>query len=92
MSPTECVLSAPVPQMGTELVEVPQVMSQSEFQQHSVEQTVRIPVRGGVGQGSAALRGADSSVGRQGFPSRQVSTALRGADSYVDLQRFPSRR
>ena len=37
-----------VSQMGDELVEVPNVVSQAVFQQHSVEQTVDFPVHGGV--------------------------------------------
>ena len=48
VSPTECVLNAPVPHVGNELVEVPNVVSQSQFQQYSAEQTVEAPVRGGV--------------------------------------------
>ena len=43
-----CVFIALVPQMRTELVEVPAVESQSEFQQHCFEQTVDIPDHGGV--------------------------------------------
>ena len=45
----ELVLDPVVPQLGRELVEVPTVVSQPEFQQHSAEQNVDIPVRGGVG-------------------------------------------
>ena len=48
VSPSSCVLNALVPQMGHELVEVPNVVSQSKFQQQFVEQTVDIPVHGGV--------------------------------------------
>ena len=46
VSASSCVL---VPQVGNQLVEVPVVASQSEFQQHSVEQNVDIPVHGGCG-------------------------------------------
>ena len=42
VSPSSCVLNALVPQMGHELVEVPNVVSQSTFQQQFVEQTVDI--------------------------------------------------
>ena len=35
-----------------ELVDVPNVVSLPEFQQHSVEHNVDIPVRGGVGRGA----------------------------------------
>ena len=45
----ELVLDLVVPQLGRELVEVPTVVSQPEFQQHSAEQNVDIPARGGVG-------------------------------------------
>ena len=45
----ELVLDPVVPQLGRELVEVPTVVSQPEFQQHSAEQNVDIPARGGVG-------------------------------------------
>ena len=39
-----------VPQLGHELVDVPNVVSVPEFQQHSVEHNVDIKVRGGVGR------------------------------------------
>ena len=42
----ELVLDPVVPQLGHELVEVPIVVSQPEFEQHSAEQNVDIPVRG----------------------------------------------
>ena len=64
VSPSSCVLNALVPQMG---VEVPNVVSQPEFQQHSVEQNVDIPVPG--------ARGLLDGGGLQGFPSGQRSTA-----------------
>ena len=51
--PSSCVL---VPQIGNQLVEVLAV-SQSEFQHHSVEQNVNIPVHGGVGRRAADLQG-----------------------------------
>ena len=63
--PSSCVL---VPQIGNQLVEVLAV-SQSEFQQHSVEQNVNIPVHGGVGRRAADL---------QGFP-RTKSNSTRWA-------------
>ena len=62
VSPSSCV-HVLVPQIGNELVGVRNVTSQSEFQQYTVEQTVDIPVLGGVGQGATALGGADSAAG-----------------------------
>ena len=50
------VLDPIVPQLGHELVDVPNVVSLPEFQQHSVEHNVDLPVRGGVGRG--ALHGS----------------------------------
>ena len=47
-----------MPQVGDELVEVPNVVSQSVFQQHSVEQTVDIPVHGGVKRARRGLQGS----------------------------------
>ena len=52
----ELVLDPVVPQLGHELVDVPNVVSLPEFQQHSVEHNVDIPVRGGVGR--EALHGS----------------------------------
>ena len=42
----ELVLDPVVPQLGHELVDVPTVVSQPEFEQHSAEHNVDIPVRG----------------------------------------------
>ena len=72
------------------------------FQQQFVEQTVDIPVHGGVkrawgdlqehlpGQSSTALRRADFEVCPQGLVPGQGSTAPPGADLHVDPQGFPS--
>ena len=49
----EQVLDPVVLQLGHELVDVPNVVSLPEFQQHSVEHNVDIPVRGGVGRWGA---------------------------------------
>ena len=51
-SPAECALHVPEPQMGNQMVEVPVVVSQSQFQQQVVEQNVDIPVHGGVRRSS----------------------------------------
>ena len=45
-------------QMAEQLVDVPTVVSQSQFQQHSVEQTVDIPVPGGVKRARGGLQGS----------------------------------
>ena len=50
------MLDPVVPQLGHELVNVPNVVSLPEFQQHSVEHNVALPVRGGVSRG--ALHGS----------------------------------
>ena len=82
--PAECVLNVPLPQVGDELLEVPTVVSQL------VEQTVDIPVHGGV---KRARRGFHGSVpgqsstascrgGPSGFSTGQGSTALSGADHH----------
>ena len=84
VSASSCVL---VPKVGNQLVEVP-VASQSEFQQHSVEQNVDIPVQCGGGRRAADLqgfvpgqsptaRGWLDGGGPQGFHPGQGSTALR---------------
>ena len=75
VSPSICVLIVLVSQMGTELVEVPNVVSQSKFQQHFVQQTVDIQVLGGVG---------DRIVWRSSRSS--PLTGCRGADLQGDLQ------
>ena len=104
--PTECVLNAPVPQVGEELLEVPNVVSQS------VEQTVDIPVHGGVkrarigfqgsvpGQSStASCRGSSRFFSRTGFNSasssrcrRKQSSAARGGDGLQNFDRGQSSR
>ena len=58
----ELVLDPVVPQLGQELVDEPTVVSQPEFQQHSVEQNVDIPVRGGVGHRGDLLAGVISDL------------------------------
>ena len=60
---------------GESVVEVPVVESQSEFQQHSVEQTVDIPVHGGVKWARGDLQG--------NLPGRSSTASSRGG-----LQRF----
>ena len=62
--PAECVLNVPLPQVGDELLEVPNVVSQS------VEQTVDIPVHGGV---KRARRGFHGSV-----PGQSSTASCRG--------------
>ncbi len=78
VSPTDCVLNVPVPQMGNELVEVAEVVSQSIFQLLFDEQTVDIPVLGCVEQDSPARRGADLQGNLQGFLPVQSSSAFFG--------------
>ena len=56
----ELVLDPVVPQLRHELAEEPTVVSQ--FQQHSVEQNVDIPVRGGVGHRGDLLAGVISDL------------------------------
>ena len=72
--PSSCVL---VPLIGNQLVELP-AASQSEFQQHSVDQTVDIPVQGGDGR-RGELQGQNATTtpreGLQGFLSGQGSAA-----------------
>ena len=92
--PSSCVLNVPVPRIGSHVV------SQSQFQQHFVEQTLDIPVHGGVkrtweylqgdlpGQSSTA-RGCLDGGAIRGLVPGQGSAALRGAN-YVSLQGFPS--
>ena len=81
VSPMDCALNVLV-----SLVEMPNIVFHSKFQQHFVEQTFDIPVRGSVGHGPTALRGAVSSVGLQGCPSKRGSTALREAHLHEDFQ------
>ena len=90
VSASSCVL---VPQMV--------VASQSEFQQHSVEHNVDIPVHGGLGRRAADLqegflpgqsptaRGWLDGGGLQGFPTGQGSAALhvRGGSVSSSVQR-----
>ena len=80
-----------VPRIGNEVVEVPHVVPQSEFQQHPAEQTVEIPDHGGVVWARKSLQGpspgqsstASSRGGLLGFPSGQGSTAPRRADPEI---------
>ena len=79
-----------IPQMAEQLVDVPTVVCKSQFQQHSVEQTVDVPVHGGVkhargglqvsvpGLSSTAFFGAAETVG-----SFKTASQTTGAEKSV---------
>ena len=75
----EVVLDPVVPQLGRELVKVPTVVSQPEFQQHSAEQNVDIPARGGVGLRGDRPARVLRSGGARPWRSRAGSSIQRGA-------------